>query len=183
MWGLMRKDKIKTLILSLLATAVVAPNTASAQEIATETFDLAPLGLSILSALEEDDPLVGKEVVSARFYIDFEAFPGADAANLITDYLLPIEPLPGGTSFFLFTGADHGWSGSGTFSYFEETDRFNGTFVSGFYASETTGLGPFEGGWLDNARIEIDYVVPEPTTVVLLLGGAGLVVARRRGQR
>ena len=41
----------------------------------TATFNFAPVGSSYLAALLADDPLVGKEIVTARIYLDVESFP------------------------------------------------------------------------------------------------------------
>ena len=54
-------------------------------------------------------------------------------------------------------GADLGWSGEGTFHYFEETTRFNGVFAPYRYGGETPGEN-FEGVLLNTSRIEFDYV-------------------------
>lgn len=123
----------------------------------TATFTFAPVGSSFSAFLPADDPLVGKEITLARIYLDVEIFPGSDAANFFTDISFPIEPFPGNENAIVLTGADLGWSGSGTFHYFEETTRFNGTFISARYGGETPGEG-FDGQILDSSRIEFDYI-------------------------
>jgi hypothetical protein len=107
--------------------------------------------------LSGDDPLVGKEIVSARIYLDVESFAGSDAANFYTDNSFPIEPSAGNKNAIVLVGSDLGWSGSGTFHYFEETTRFNGTFVAARYGGETPGEN-FDGLVLDTSRIEFDYI-------------------------
>lgn len=123
----------------------------------TATFTFAPVGSSFSAALLGDDPLVGKEVVSARIYLDVESFPGSDAANFFTDISFPIEPFPGNTNAVVLVGADLGWSGEGTFHYFEETTRFNGVFAAFRYGGETPGEN-FDGAILGTSRIEFDYI-------------------------
>jgi hypothetical protein len=123
----------------------------------TATFNFAQVGSSFSAFLPSDDPLVGKEVVSARIYLDVESFPGSDAANFFTDISFPIEPFPGNENAIVLVGSDLGWSGSGTFHYFEETTRFNGVFVSARYGGETPGED-FDGLLLDTSRIEFDYI-------------------------
>ncbi len=123
----------------------------------TATFNFAPVGSSYLAALLADDPLVGKEIVSARIYLDVESFPGSDAANFYTDIAFPIEPFPGNVTGLVLIGADLGWSGEGIFHYFEETTRFNGVFAPYRYGGETPGEN-FEGVLLNTSRIEFDYI-------------------------
>ncbi len=123
----------------------------------TATFTFAPVGSSFSAALLGDDPLIGKEVISARIYLDVESFPGSDAANFFTDISFPIEPFPGNTNAVVLVGADLGWSGEGTFHYFEETTRFNGVFAAFRYGGETPGEN-FDGVILRSSRIEFDYI-------------------------
>lgn len=142
-------------LLAMACIAAVIGCTASAQA-ETATFKFAPLGSSFSAALPADSPLIGKEIVSARIYLDVESFPRSDAANFFTDISFPIEPFPGNTNALVLAGADLGWSGSGTFHYFEETTRFNGTFQPYRYGGETPGQD-FDGLLLDTSRIEFDY--------------------------
>ncbi len=123
----------------------------------TATFTFAPVGSSISAFLPSDSPLIGKEIISARIYLDVESFPGSDAANFFTDMSFPIEPFPGNTNAIVLVGSDLGWSGSGTFHYFEETTGFNGVFISTRYGGETPGEN-FDGVLLDTSRIEFDYI-------------------------
>jgi hypothetical protein len=123
----------------------------------TATFTFAPVGSFISAFLPSDSPLLGKEIVSTRIYLDVECFPGSDASNFFTDMSFPIEPFPGNTNAIVLFGSDLGWSGSGTFHYFEETTRFNGVFLSTRYGGETTSEN-FDGVLLDTSRIEFDYI-------------------------
>jgi hypothetical protein len=124
------------LVMTCLATVIRCIASAQAE---TATFKFAALGSSFSAALPADSPLIGKEIVSARIYLDVESFPGSDAANFFTDISFPIEPFPGNTNALVLVGADLGWSGSGTFHYFEETTRFNGVFAPYRYGGETPG--------------------------------------------
>jgi len=132
----------------------------------TATFTFAPVGSSFSAFLPGDSPLIGKEIVSARIYLDVESFAGSDAANFFTDISFPIAPDPGNTNALVLVGSDLGWSGSGTFHYFEETTGFNGVFVSARYGGETPGEN-FDGVLLDTSRIEFDYISD---------GGEGLIL-------
>lgn len=123
----------------------------------TATFKFAAVGSSFSAALPADSPLIGGEVVTARIYLDVESFPGSDAANFFTDISFPIEPFPGNVNALVLIGADLGWSGSGTFHYFEETTSFNGIFAPFRYGGETPGEN-FDGLLLDTSRIEFDYI-------------------------
>lgn len=145
----------------------------------TATFNFAPVGTSFSAFLGPDNPLVGKEIVSARIYLDVESFPSSDAADFFTDISFPIEPLPGNENALVLFGADLNWSGSGLFHFFEETTQFNGVFVPARYGGETGGE-TFNGAILAGSRIEFDYVVPEPGTVFLLALGAAALICHRR---
>lgn len=144
----------KILTVVCLAGVLAAFSSAKA---ATATFHFAPLGSSFSAALSANDPLIGAEVTSARIYLDVESFPGSDAVNFFTDITFPIEPFTGNTNGLALTGADLGWSGAGTFHYFEETTRFNGVFAPYRYGGETPGEN-FEGLLLETSRIEFDYI-------------------------
>ena len=153
---------------ALLVTSLVS----SPLQAATITFNFAQVGNSYLAFLFGDSPAVGKEVTSAKIVLDVESFPGSDAANFYTDIAFPIAPWPGNEGGLALLGDDLGWSGAGTFHYFEETTRFNGTFISTRFGAETPGQD-FDGEILDGSRIEFTYV-PEPSSVAL--AGIGAVV-------
>ncbi len=147
----------------------------------TATFNFANVGNSYLAFLPGDSPLVGKEVVSAKVYLDVESFAGSDAANFFTDIAFPIAPLDGNDGGLALLGEDLGWFGAGEFHYFEETERFNGHFVSTRYGAESPGQD-FDGAILDGSRIEFTYV-PEPAGLALLAVGmlAGLFLRIHHG--
>jgi hypothetical protein len=139
----------------------------------TVTFHFAPVGSSFSAFLASDRPLVGKQIVSARIYLDVESFLGSDAANFFTDISFPISPFPGNENVLSLFGSDLGWSGSGTFHFFEETTLFNGVFVPARYAGETPGEF-FDGILLSGSRIDF-LLVPESAGFCLpLLSVAGL---------
>jgi hypothetical protein len=123
----------------------------------TVTFTFAPVGSSFSAFLPSDSPLIGKQIVAARIYLDVESFEASDAANFFTDISFPIVPDPGNTNALVLVGSDLGWSGSGIFHYFEETTSLNGVFVSARYGGETPGEN-FDGVLLDTSRIEFDYL-------------------------
>ncbi len=164
--------------------ALLVGSLAASSHAATITFNFAPVGNSYLAFLPGDSPAVGKEVTSAKIVLDVESFPGSDAANFFTDIGFPIAPFAGHEGGLALVGADLGWSGAGTFRYFEETTRFNGTFISTRFGAETPGQD-FDGAILDGSRIEFTYV-PEPATIALAAVGALCILAaeaRRRGRK
>lgn len=132
----------------------------------TVSYNFAQVGNSYLAFLSGDSPLIGREVTSAKIFLDVEIDPGSDGAFFYTNIAFPIAPLAGNDGGLALLGEELGWSGDGTFSYFEETDRFNGHFVSARFGAETPGED-FEGRVLDGSRIEFTYV-PEPGALVLI---------------
>lgn len=154
-----------------LAALAAAPALAGVVE-----FQFASVGNSFSAFMSGDDPLVGKEIVSSRIFLTVESFAGSDAANFWTDLTLPIEPFDGNTNFVYLSGADLGWSGSGTFSYSLETTGLNGHFVAARWGGETPGFD-FDGVILDGSRIEIEYI---PAAATLAPLAASLCALRRR---
>ena len=131
------------------------------------TFHFAPVGSSFLAFLPPDSPLIGHQIISARIFLDVESNPGSDAANFFTDISFPIAPFPGNENALVLSGSDLGWSGTGTFHFFEETTRFNGIFVAARYGGETPGEN-FDGTLLETSRIEFTFVPESGGTVSLL---------------
>ena len=127
----------------------------------TVTFNFAQIGTSFSAFLPPDSPLIGREVISARIYLNVESSPGSDAANFFTDLSFPINPFPGNENVLALFGSDLGWSGPGKFDFFEETRLFNGILVSARFAGETPGDN-FDGTILEGSRVEIDFAsVPD----------------------
>jgi hypothetical protein len=151
-----------------------------AAAIDTTTFNFAAVGTSFSAFLPPDSPLVGQEIIAARIYLDVDAESGA--ANFFTDIAFPIDPFAGNENALVLSGADFGWSGAGTFHFFEQTTGFNGIFVATRWGAETPGED-FSGTILAGSRIEFDYApqaVPEPGTVLFLAIGAVAMLARRK---
>jgi hypothetical protein len=142
----------------------------------TATFHFAPLGSSFLAFFPPDSPLVGRQIISARIFLDVQSDPGSDAANFFTDITFPINPFPGNENALALSGNDLGWSGAGTFHFFEETTRFNGIFVVARYGGETPGEG-FDGALLETSRIEFNYVPELGGTIFLFAIGTVTLIA------
>jgi hypothetical protein len=168
-------------VLRVATAASLAASLAAAAPALADTveFLFAPVGNSFSAFMSGDDPLVGKEIISARIYLTVESLPGSDAANFWTDITLPIEPFDGNTNSLYLAGSDLGWSGSGTFTYFLETTMLNGHFVPARWGGETPGFD-FDGEILDGSRIEIEYI-PAPATLAAL-ACAPLAFRRRRAR-
>lgn len=140
-------------------------------------FRFANVGGSFSAALFAGSPLVGQEVLSTRIVLDVRVDPGSDAADFITEILLPIDPFPGNDNHLLLEGRDLGWSGSGLFHFEETTDRFNGLFIARRYGGSTPTQN-FSGQILPGSGVFIDHV-PAPSAGAVL-GLAGLAALRRR---
>jgi hypothetical protein len=154
---------------------------ASVAPAATISFNFAPVGNSYLAFLPGDHPAVGREVTSAKIILDLEVADGSDAAFFFTNIAFPIDPFAGNDGGLVLLGEELGWSGDGTFNYFEETDRFNGTFIPVRFGAETPGED-FDGEILEGSRIEFTYV-PEPSAMALFAVGAGAIVFTRKLRR
>lgn len=163
----------RTWFASLIVLAVLAP----AAGAATISYNFASVGNSYLAFLPGDSPLIGREVTSAKIILDVEIAPGSDGAFFFTNIAFPIAPFAGNESGLALLGEELGWSGDGTFNYYEETERFNGYFVSARFGAETPGED-FDGAILDGSRIEFTYV-PEPGSLVLIAIGVAALGALR----
>jgi len=153
-----------------LATCLVCIAACPAVAYQTATFHFAPVGSSFLAFLPPDSPLVGHQIISARIFLDVQSDPGSDAANFFTDITFPIDPFPGNENALALSGSDLGWSGAGTFHFFEETTRFNGIFVVARDGGETPGEN-FDGALLGTSRIEFNYVPELGGTILLFVIG------------
>ena len=144
-----------------LAAVFVCSAAFPALAVQTVAFNFAQVGTSFSAFLPPDSPLIGKEVISARIYLNVELAPGSDAANFFADLSFPISPFPGNENVLVLLGSDLGWSGSGKFDFLEETKLFNGIFVSTRFAGETPGDN-FDGTILEDSRVEFDFAsVPD----------------------
>lgn len=141
-------------------------------------------GLSSDSILPTGDPLIGLEVVAVRITWDVAVDDGHDAADIDAHVSLPIDTASGVGASFNLDGASLGWSGSGTFHHHEATDRFNGVFgPADVWFGWTAVFDSFDAAEvLSSSKIEIDYLVPEPSSAALL-ALAGLAIVRRRRRK
>ncbi len=139
-----------------------------------------PFGASGQGRIFEGDPFIGREVVEVRIHWNVVVADGYDAAAIHADVRLPIDAYSGAAAQIILDGPTLGWSGSGAFNHFEATDRYNGFFGQAGTPSDWQSWGlPFDAvDVLPTSRIEIDYLIPEPATL-LLLGLGGLALLRR----
>ena len=168
--------KVAVLLLGCVVGSVILSAPARA---GTVTFNFAQVGTEYSAFLAPDSPLIGKEVISARIFLNVESFPGSDAANFFTDLSFPISPFPGNQNVLVLVGSDLGWSGAGQFHFFEETELFNGIFVSARFAGETPGEN-FDGTLLEGSRVEFDFAsVPDSGGISMAAcAGAALMAFR-----
>jgi hypothetical protein len=178
----------KSCVLIILGAVLLISATASADfdpaDLRTTTYFQPPreFGMAADGLVWPGDPLIGLEVVNMRIYWDVTVADGQNAADIRADVSLPINTNSGVFAQFILDGPVLGWSGSGSFHHDEATDKFNG-----FFAEAGTGFGSVSFGLpygtvdiLPTSRIEIDYLVPEPTTLSLLGLGVWVVSRRRR---
>lgn len=172
--------------LAVLAVAMLMPTIANAgydpADVRTTTRFTPPteLGMASDGRMWADDPLIGLEVVKVRITWDVVVAEGFDAADIYADVVLPINTKSGAGAGIALSGPALKWSGSGLQQHYEETDRYNGFFAEGGF-----GWTAVPGGAavvLPISRIEIDYLVPEPSCAVLL-AISGLAILRRRRRR
>ena len=164
--------------LVILGAALLIPAVATADVRTTTRFE-PPIafGAAVDGVIFPGDPLIAFEVVETRVYWDVVVADGHDAADIFADVFLPIDTNSGLVADINLDGRTLGWSGSGTFSHTEKTDRYNGLFAqagTGF-GSQSWGLSPDAVDVLPTSRIEIDYIVPEPSTMTLLVLGLGCI--------
>lgn len=166
-------------------------------EIVTVRFDAptAPLGVFGLQWTGDyADPAKMGTIAGARFHAEFSTSHPAgslpDAADVLFQMQLPTTQLP----FWDFRGADLGWAGPGAFTGDISTDAFNGQEL---LIDPTVPLGeqmqlwfarilnedpnhPQLGGILSDAYWEFDLnVVPAPSSLLALIGGAACIRRRR----
>ena len=171
--------------LAVFAAALLIPALAAADVRTTDFTAPNPFGTAGDGMIFEDDPFAGREVVEVRVAWDVVVADGHDAADILADVHLPIHPYSG-TAGITLDGTTLGWSGSGTFNHYEATDRYNGFFgeVGTAWWWQSWGL-PFDAvDVLPTSRIEIDYLVPEPsTTTMMVMGLLGLTFCGWRLKR
>ncbi|MCF7958445.1 MAG: hypothetical protein K9M57_08360, partial [Phycisphaerae bacterium] len=115
----------------------------------------------------------GREVVAVRIYWDIVVAEGYDAAEIIANMHLPILSDPEHLVKIPLDGTVLGWSGSGTFSYHEVTDKYNFKFGPEWTGYDWWFTGPWDPSdplvemWpldavevLPSSHIEIDYLIP-----------------------
>jgi len=174
------------LLISATANAGFGPNGGYDPNDVRTTTDFSPpypFGTAGDGAIFPDKPYIEREVVEVRIYWDVVVADGYDAADILANVHLPIITDSGSLAEIILDGPTLGWSGSGTFNHYEVTGRYNFSFgpVWTPYGWISYGL-PFDAvDVLPTSRIEIDYLVPEPATMILLtLGGLGLLSRRKR---
>ena len=138
----------------------------AAADVRTATFSAPnPFGTAGDGMILEGDPFAGREVVEVRVSWDVVVADGHDAAHILANVHLPIDPFSG-TAGIILDGTTLGCSGSGTINHYEATDRYNGFFgeVGTWWGWQSWGL-PFDAvEVLLTSGIEIDYLAPEPRT-------------------
>ena len=163
--------------------------------VTTYQFDLteAPLGFFGLEFssdfLIESNDIIGGQIVDVRMHLEFNtsnpAGSMADAANLEIQFQPPVEGVP----FWNVSGADLGWSGTGSFVGDISTDTLNlpildlppDSFSLWFVRIiNNNDAAPQLGGQLMNSYIQVDVeVIPAPASA-LALGLFGFVARSRR---
>lgn len=120
------------------------------------TFNFANVGQSYSAAIFASNPLVGRRVLSTTIVLNVSVEPGSDAAEFVTDILLPIETDDPAGSVVAYTGVDLEWNGSGSFTFTETTTRYNGVIIPARFGAETFGVA---GELLEGSGI---FVTLEP---------------------
>lgn len=176
---------------------------AHAGAVETIRYDLvtAPLGLFGNEFVQDFFyPAVDSEIVATRFHLEFITSTPAgefDAANIGLALQPPVPDPNGGPQVLtgFFTGADFGWSGSGTFTIDFETDSLNGGVIDfppdaaallyGVYyynalSQQDPPIFAPLGGQFIGSYIEVEYVeIPAPAGAAIL-APLGAFAARRR---
>jgi hypothetical protein len=177
--------------LCAVAAAILTPAIAPAESPAplerrTATFPTpASINLAGDGIVMEEDPFRERPVVEVRIRWDVTVAEGHDAADITANVLLPIDTDSGSPAVIDLDGPTLGWSGAGTFTHFEATDRYNGVFgdAGTWYSWEATGL-PFDTVEVQpDSIIEVDYLVPEPGSAATILVVLAVATVPRRTTR
>lgn len=191
----MRRMGIRAASIGVALAAACA--SASAGPVQTVHFDIFDNGLGIFGLQYTVDyaTTVGevrsKDIVETRIHWEFStdhAFGNlADAATIAMDFQAPINDI---ARIWNVTGADLGWSGTGSFVGDLSTDYLNdqvldfpgsadGDFALWFMRLYNTDDAQPLGGVFTNSYIEVD-LVPEPASIALVGLGALCLLRRRR---
>jgi hypothetical protein len=142
----------KTFMPVLFALAA-CPLVASAADVLQLSF--ARVGTSYSAFIGGDNPAVGRHVISTRVVLRLQVTAG-DAANFMTDLLIPIEADEGASAVLVETGTARGWTGTGTFEFDETTTMYNGVVIARRFGAETPGDG-YDGEILEGSMIELQF--------------------------
>jgi len=158
-----RKLWVPAVLPVVLFVAATANAGADPNVVRTTTYFSPPLtfGVAADGMIFPDAPFIGREVVDVRITWDVVVADGHDANAIFADVGLPIIT-DSGNSVIILDGSTLGWSGSGTFNYYEATDRYNGFFgqAGTRWGWQAWGL-PYDAvEVLPTSSIEIDYLVP-----------------------
>jgi len=152
---------------SFIAISITCPVLAA--DIETTVFDITSASLSIFGVQFASDylgPATG-EIVETRAELTYENPGPLDATDLIITFQAPSEGVP----VWQFTGADLGWSGTGTFEASLTTDELNGIIDLGdpppdfglyLLALQAVDLQPMSGSFVDS-RFEVDIALRAST--------------------
>lgn len=110
----------------------------------------AQVGQSYSAAVFDDDPRVGRVVVSATIVLRLNVEQGSDAAEFFTDLALPIDP----GAVVILDGFELGWSGSGDFVFEHTTPDISGVFIARRYGAETFGV---LGSLSENSGVTLNF--------------------------
>lgn len=150
-----------------MAAALLAWASAAASAGEVHQFNFAAVGQSYSAAIFASDPLVGRRVVSTTIVLHLSVNPASNAADFVTDILLPINTDAPTGSAVAYSGAALGWSGSGAFAFTETTTRYNGVIVAARFGAESFGV---QGQVHDGSGI---FVTLEPACVADIDDGSG----------
>jgi len=189
------RTRTAALACAAVAALAAAPH-ADAGIVTTYQFDLteAPLGIfgqqHTRDYIVDSNEIIGGEIMDSRMHLEFNtdnpAGSMADAANLEVQFQPPVEGVP----FWNVSGADLGWSGTGTFTGDISTDTLNLPILD--LPPDSLSLwfvriinnddsDPFLGGQLTNSYIQVDVqTVPAPASAI---GLGALAFSRRRRRR